>query len=91
MGRRYSADLSVANMARRKTNQAVTDRGLQTLNMIIAGKSSREIAEFMSVSPKTVDKHRTSLMKKLDTHSVAELIAYALREGLIDPDSTFKT
>jgi DNA-binding NarL/FixJ family response regulator len=38
----------------------------------------------MHISPKTVDKHRTSLMQKLNVHSVAELMAYALREGLID-------
>ncbi len=90
-GGRYIADQFVATIERQQNNQALTDRELQTLNMIIAGKSSREIAEIMSVSPKTVDKHRTSLMKKLDTHSVAELIAYALREGLIDPENTFKT
>ena len=40
----------------------------------------------MSIKPKTVDKHRTGLMQQLDIHSVAESIAYALREGLIDPN-----
>lgn len=83
-GGKYIARPFVDTMQRQQQNQALTDRELQTLNMIIAGKTSREIADFMSVSPKTVDKHRTSLMKKLNTHSVAELIAYALREGMID-------
>jgi DNA-binding NarL/FixJ family response regulator len=63
----------------------LTDRERQTLNMIIAGKSNREIAELLCISPKTVEKHRTSLMSKLGVHSVAELMAHALREGLIDP------
>lgn len=90
-GGKHIAQSFVDTMQRQQQNQALTDRELQTLNMIIAGKTSREIADFMSVSPKTVDKHRTSLMKKLDTHSVAELIAYALREGLIDPENTFKS
>lgn len=90
-GGKYIAQPFVDTMQRQQQNQSLTDRELQTLNMIIAGKTSREIADIMSVSPKTVDKHRTSLMKKLDTHSVAELIAYALREGLIDPDNTFKS
>lgn len=88
-GGKYVADTFVETMKRQQSRQSLTDRELQTLNMVIAGKTSREIAEAMSISPKTVDKHRTSLMKKLDTHSVAELIAYALREGLIDPESTF--
>jgi DNA-binding NarL/FixJ family response regulator len=84
-GGKYIADKFSEVLARQDRNQALTDRERQTLNMIIAGKTSKEIAEAMNVSPKTVDKHRTSLMRKLDTHSVAELIAYALREGLIDP------
>jgi DNA-binding NarL/FixJ family response regulator len=88
-GGKYVADSFVETMLRQQSRQNLTERELQTLNMVIAGKTSREIAEVMSVSPKTVDKHRTSLMKKLDTHSVAELIAYALREGLIDPENTF--
>jgi DNA-binding CsgD family transcriptional regulator len=54
--------------------------------MIISGKTNKEIAEILVISPKTVDKHRTRLMNKLKVHSVAELITYALRNGLIDPD-----
>jgi DNA-binding CsgD family transcriptional regulator len=53
--------------------------------MIIAGKSNKEMAELLSISPKTVDKHRTSLMNKLGVHFVAELMSLALKEGLIDP------
>lgn len=87
-GGKYIAEQFVETMERQDRNQNLTDRELQTLNMIIAGKTSKEIAEHMSVSPKTVDKHRTSLMKKLNTHSVAELIAYALREGMIDPQNS---
>jgi DNA-binding NarL/FixJ family response regulator len=62
----------------------LSPRERQTLNMIIAGKSNREIAEVIGISTKTVEKHRTSLMTKLRVHSVAELLAYALREGLIE-------
>ena len=52
--------------------------------MILSGKTNKEIAKLMSISPKTVGKHRTSLMQKLNAHSVASLMAFALREGLID-------
>nr|WP_282449482.1 response regulator transcription factor [Roseibium sp. CAU 1639] len=63
----------------------LSDRERQTLNLIVSGRSNREIGETLGISAKTVDRHRTNLMKKLDVHSVAQLIAYALREGLIDP------
>lgn len=64
--------------------EALTDRERQTLNMIISGKSNKEMARVLNISAKTVEKHRTSLMQKLDVHSVAELMARALRDGLID-------
>ncbi|WFE87915.1 response regulator transcription factor [Roseibium porphyridii] len=63
----------------------LSDRERQTLNLIVSGRSNKEIADTLGISAKTVDRHRTNLMKKLDVHSVAQLIAYALREGLIDP------
>ncbi len=63
----------------------LTDRERQTLNMIVAGRSNREIAEGLGISVKTVDKHRTSLMQKLNVHSVPQLMARALKEGMIDP------
>lgn len=63
---------------------ALTSRERQTLSMVVGGMTNREIAEAMNISPKTVDKHRTSLMNKLNLHSVVELIAFALREGMLD-------
>ena len=65
----------------------LTDRERQCLNLIVAGRSNKEIADLLGISAKTVDRHRTSLMQKLDVHSVAQLIALALREALIDPSS----
>jgi DNA-binding NarL/FixJ family response regulator len=87
-GGHYIAEPFVQTLEQQQRNRSLTERERQTLNMIIAGKTSREIAEVMSISPKTVDKHRTSLMQKLDVHSIAELIAFALREGLIDSNYT---
>ncbi len=63
----------------------LTDRERQTLNMIISGRSNKEIAQGLGISIKTVDKHRTSLMQKLKVHSVPQLMALALKEGMIDP------
>ena len=63
----------------------LTARERQTLNMIISGQSNKEIALGLGISIKTVDKHRSSLMQKLNVHSVPQLMARALKEGMIDP------
>lgn len=68
----------------KETNVELTDRERQILSLIATGCSNKEIAERLGVSLKTVDNHRTNLMRKLDVHSVAELLSYALREGLLD-------
>lgn len=84
-GRRHIAASLVAMLEDAPDAPDLTARERQTLNLIVAGQSNKEIAETLGISAKTVDRHRTSLMQKLDVHSVAQLIAYALREGLIDP------
>ena len=63
---------------------ALTPRELQTLNMMVRGKSNKEMAVLMHLSPKTVEKHRGSLMRKLGARSTAELLARALQDGLIE-------
>lgn len=63
---------------------ALTARETQILTLIAAGKTNREISEHLGVSAKTVDNHRTNLMRKLGVHSVAELLSYALREGYLE-------
>ncbi|MEL6202125.1 MAG: response regulator transcription factor [Pseudomonadota bacterium] len=62
----------------------LTPRERQILSLVARGYANREIGERLGVSAKTIDNHRTNLMRKLDVHSVAELLAYALREGLLD-------
>jgi DNA-binding NarL/FixJ family response regulator len=63
---------------------ALTARERQILTLAAQGRSNSEIAGMLHISPKTVDNHRTSLMRKLGVHSAAELAALALREGLVD-------
>lgn len=52
--------------------------------MIPRGRTTKEIAEAQGISPRTAEKHRASLMAKLDVRSVAELMARALKDGLLD-------
>ena len=62
----------------------LTARERQILHLIAEGLTNKEIGERLSVSSKTVDNHRTRLMAKLGVHSVAQLLAFALKEGLLD-------
>lgn len=64
--------------------EQLTAREKQILSLVAQGLGNRDIAERLGVSAKTVDNHRTNLMRKVQAHSVAELIAYAVREGLMD-------
>ena len=61
----------------------LTPRQREILQLIAEGKSTREIAETLHLSVKTVETHRAQLMDRLDIHDVAGLIRYALRKGLI--------
>lgn len=63
--------------------EPLTDRERQVLNLVVAGRTNKEIAATLGISAKTVDRHRTGVMGKTGSHSAAELIAFALREGLI--------
>lgn len=63
--------------------ESLTDREREVLVLVAKGRTNREIAELLHISPKTVDFHRTNLMRKLDMHSRTELTRYAIRRGLI--------
>jgi len=60
----------------------LTDREREVLQLIAEGKSTKVIARELFVSPKTIEWHRSQLMKKLSIDSVAKLVKYAISEGL---------
>lgn len=62
----------------------LTARETQIVALIAAGNTSREIAEQLTISTKTVERHRDNLMAKLDIHNRAELTRYAIRNGIAD-------
>lgn len=62
----------------------LSDREREVLNLIAQGKTTAEIAEALFLSPHTVQSHRDHIMGKLDLHSKADLIKYAIAKGLID-------
>jgi DNA-binding NarL/FixJ family response regulator len=61
--------------------EILTTREREVIKLIAEGKRTKEIATYLSLSPKTVEKHRTNMMKKLDLHSVSEVTVYAIQNG----------
>ena len=61
----------------------LTSREIEILKMIAEGNSNKEIGEILFISHRTVDTHRTNLMKKLDVNNIAGLIRYAIQQGFV--------
>ena len=65
----------------------LTKRQREILQLIAKGYTSKEMAQMLNLSPKTIETHRTQLMKQLDIHDVAGLVRYAIRVGLVTLDA----
>jgi DNA-binding NarL/FixJ family response regulator len=63
---------------------ALTQRELEVLQMIVDGKSNKEIATVLDLSANTVAVHRANIMNSLGIHKTAELVVYAIRAGLVN-------
>ena len=61
----------------------LTQREQEILKMVAEGHKNKDIADYLCISVKTVEKHRANLMKKLDLHSVSAVTAFAMEKGLI--------
>ncbi|HXY78508.1 MAG TPA: response regulator transcription factor [Candidatus Acidoferrales bacterium] len=69
---------------RGERSNALTPRELEVLQMIVDGKSNKEIAVALDLSPNTVAVHRANIMNTLGIHKTAELVVYAIRAGLVN-------
>lgn len=78
----------VANPAASSAADFLTDREREILQLVAESYSTKEIAAKLGISIKTVDNHRTNLMRKLNLHDVASLTRYTLEIGLIEPKKT---
>lgn len=65
----------------------LTAREKQVFTLLAEGKTSRDIAKYLTISLKTAMTHRANVMAKLDVHSRAELIRYAIRKGILPVDT----
>ena len=63
----------------------LSEREQQVFRLVVEGKSAKDIAELLFVSPKTIEKHRSNIMNKLGVHGRMELLKYAIKIGIVDP------
>jgi DNA-binding NarL/FixJ family response regulator len=73
------------NSASEQSWEILTQREREIIKLIAEGSRTKEIATYLSLSPKTVEKHRTNLMRKLDLHNVSAVTAYAIANGFVTP------
>jgi DNA-binding NarL/FixJ family response regulator len=62
---------------------ALSEREREVFQLIAEGRSNKDIAALLNLSPGTVETHRAHIMEKLDVHSAAEIVLYAVRKGVI--------
>jgi DNA-binding NarL/FixJ family response regulator len=67
------------------SGRQLTAREREVLQLLAEGKSNKEVATILRISVNTVEVHRASLMKKLDLHSITELVRYAIRNKIVEP------
>jgi DNA-binding NarL/FixJ family response regulator len=72
------------DVLRGERSTALTPRELEVLQMIVDGKSNKEIAAVLELSANTVAVHRANIMNTLGIHKTAELVVYAIRAGLVN-------
>ena len=64
----------------------LSEREQQVFRLMVEGNSTTQIADVLCISPKTVEKHRANVMKKLDIHDLVAMVKYAIKIGIIDPE-----
>jgi DNA-binding NarL/FixJ family response regulator len=63
----------------------LTVREVEILQLLAEGKTAKEVASALGIATKTSDTHRTNIMRKLNLHSIAELVRYAIRNKIVEP------
>lgn len=78
--------LNRTNQSKNFDHQEITKREQEILQLIVDGLTSKQIAEKLYISPRTVDTHRANLMEKLDLNNIADLVRYAIQNNLVSLD-----
>ena len=80
----YVQGPAVSKQSSPATWEKLTKREREVLKLVAEGYKTREIADYLSLSKKTVEKHRTNMMRKLGLHGVSAVTAYAIENGLLN-------
>ncbi len=89
----YPADVTKALMEQRTITPSISQdkvvndlskRELEIIQLLAQGQSNKEIAEVLFISPRTVDTHRTNIMRKLDVKNVVGIVRFAFKNGLVE-------
>lgn len=83
-GTRFISQEAQNLIQKAKENTELSKREYQVLQGLARGQTNRDLADTLGVSPKTVDTHRTNLLRKMDVTSTASLLVSAMRKGMID-------
>ena len=75
-----------AEERRRAERDPLSDREREVLRLLTLGHTNQEIAKMLFISVRTAETHRAHIMQKLQLRSRAELVRYAIAEGLLDPE-----
>ncbi|HIJ89500.1 MAG: response regulator transcription factor [Desulfobulbaceae bacterium] len=70
---------------------SLSEREQQIFRMVVEGHPTKEIATMLYLSPRTVEKHRSNIVKKLDIHEPMALVRYAVKIGVVDPELWSRT
>jgi DNA-binding NarL/FixJ family response regulator len=88
----YATEMLLAGCARDggsrppgQTGKRLTSREREIVQLLAEGRTSKEIATKLNISAKTAETHRANIMRKLEFHSVGEIVRYAVRNQIIDP------
>jgi two-component system response regulator NreC len=80
----HTADANPVGGAQAGEEKVLSKRERQVLELVADGNTTPQISEQLGISPKTVARHRERIMSKLSLHSAAELVKFAIRQGIIE-------
>lgn len=80
-----SGAVTSALTAPKNPRSALTSREREILTLLAEGKTTKESAVVLKIAVKTAETHRTNIMRKLDLHSLSDLVRYAIRNGIVEP------
>ena len=84
---KFFLDPKIEGILTESTAVVLSRREQQILGLLLRGNNNLEVAKLINISPHTVNNHRSSIMRKLDAHSIVELMTTAMRLGLVSPPS----